>query len=153
MAADYIVTFEKVQGKGNLPNVAQATIEEYFPEAKKDVIDIIGQTKYDELYALEADDDDRLNVQAAEAYFVLTYLIPGIAKKSTGDGIIKATGFGDSRSETVSENEVTQMIDRYRATAVKMIKPYALVVDADDDEIADQCIIPGLKMGVIGNNE
>jgi len=151
--ADYIVTYQVVQKKGNLPLVGQDKIEEFFPEAKKDVLDIIGADKYAELFAAAADDDDRLNVQAGEAYFVLCYLIPAIAKKSTGDGIIKATGFGDSRSETVSEFDVNQIIDRYRSTAVKMLKPYAQVIDTDEDENPDQVIVPHIKMGVIGSNE
>jgi hypothetical protein len=150
--ADYIVTYDVVQSKGNLPNVKQATIEAFFPEAKKDVIDIIGADAYAEKFALAADDDDRLNVSAGEAYFVLVYLLPAIAKKSSGDGIIKATGFGESRTETVGELELNQMIDRYRAVAVKLLKPYALALDADDDDKPDQCIIPGLKMGVIGSD-
>lgn len=49
----YFTTYDDVQKIGNLGDkVKQEVIEPYFPEAKADVVDRIGQAKYDEIYAL-----------------------------------------------------------------------------------------------------
>ena len=143
--ADYFVTYQKVQSVGNLPKVSQGTIETFFPEAKRDVVDRISQETYDEKFALGDTDDDFLRIQTAEARFVLCYLIPAINISSSGDGITKAQGFGDGRKEIMSEADINLMVSRHKELAEKILKDYAKLVDVDEDEDPDILITPSVQ--------
>ncbi|HMQ98220.1 MAG TPA: hypothetical protein PKE39_04280 [Ignavibacteria bacterium] len=146
----YFATYEDVQKIGNLGDkVKQAVIEAYLPEAKADVIDRIGEAKYEEIYALGVDDDSYKNVLTAEARFVLYYLIPGLNISTSGDGITKARGVGDGRKENVSELDINTIIQRHKDQAEKLLKPYAKTVDTDEDENPDILITPGLSFAAL----
>lgn len=152
---DYFVTYQKVRELGNLPNLDQGKITPHFPIAKDDVLDIVGQETYDKIFAMTdtytQDDYDR--VQTAEVYFVLKYLIPSLNIESTGAGVTKATGFGDSRKENLSEFELEKLIERYESNAVKILKRYSKTIDQDEDGNDDVLRVQGIGMACISNSE
>ena len=148
----YFATYQDVQNVGNLSKVEQSVIEVYLPEAKADVIDRIGSAKYDEVYALGAENDDYKNIRTAETRFVLYYLIPGLNISTSGDGITKARGVGDSRKENISELDINTIIQRHKDQAEKLLKPYTQLVDNDEDENPDILITPGLSFAAMDSD-
>lgn len=137
---NFITSTSTVGKIGNIQKVAEDfpdKITIHLPNAQTDVVDIIGQDKYDEMFAKAEDDEDRVRIANAESYFALCYIVPAINNESAGAGITKSTGFGDGRKENLSEFDINSIIDRYRATANKILSKYALVVDNDEDEFTD----------------
>lgn len=155
MAEDYFANYELVQKLGNLPKVSQERIEVHFPMAKIDVLDVIGSEAYDGILA-SADDYtalDKSKLEQAESYLTLKYLLPAINIESTGSGATKATGFGDSRKENLSEFDIDRIIQRYSDNAMKILKKYAKSVDADEDGAEDILKVQGISMACISDEE
>jgi len=73
--------------------------------------------------------------------------------ESTGAGITKATGFGDSRKENLSEYDVDKIIQRYEDTAMKILQRYAKSVDVDEDGAEDVLKVQGISMACISDEE
>lgn len=155
MAEDYFTTYDLVQNLGNLPKVSQGRIEVHFPMAKIDVIDMIGKETYEAILAGSEvyGDADKAKLQQAESYMVLKYLLPAINIESTGSGATKATGFGDSRKENLSEFDIDRIIQRYSDNAMKILKKYAKSVDADEDGAEDILKVQGISMACISDEE
>jgi hypothetical protein len=126
-----------VKSLGNIQQTDESKINPHYTAAKDDVVDIIGKEKYDELVAADADDTDMMRVARAESYFVLSYCLPSLNLSSSGDGLKKATGFGDSRSENLSESEIQLIIERLRNSAERILSRYRLKKDTDEDGKAD----------------
>lgn len=149
--SDFFATYQKVQKIGNLPNVAQEKIEEHIPMAKIDVVDVISEETYTAI--LEPSDpytqDDYDKVELAEVYLTLKYLLPALNIESTGSGVTKATGFGDSRKENLSEFDLDKIIGRYQDNAMKILKRYAKTVDVDEDGKQDVVKVQGISMACI----
>jgi hypothetical protein len=152
---DYFTTYELVQKLGNLPKVSQEKIEVHFPMAKLDVLDVIGAAAYDDIYDVSGDytADDKVKLEQAEAYMTLKYLLPAINNESTGGGVTKSTGFGDSRKENLSELDLDKIIQRYDDNAMKILKKYAKSVDTDEDGNEDILKVQGLSMACISDEE
>jgi len=149
---DFITSVETVGNVGNLKKIVQdapAKISQFLPNSKADVIDIIGEAKYAEIFALNADDEDRVKIANAESYFALCYIIPSINNESAGAGVTKSTGFGDGRKENLSESDIDSIIERYRATANKILSKYALELDNDEDDKPDVARAGAITMGAI----
>ena len=141
----YFATYQLVQKFGNLPKVTQDTIETYLPAAKRELVDRIGPTKYDEIFDEGDESEDYLALQEAECRFVLYNLIPVININSGANGISKAQGVGDGRKENISEADVDRIIERHKDAAEKILKAYARSVDNDDDENEDILVTPSVK--------
>lgn len=149
---DYITTSNIIGKIGNIEKVVTDypdKITIHMPNAKTDVIDIIGQDKYDEIFVKEEDDEDRVKIANAESYFALCYIVPAINNESAGAGITKSTGFGDGRKENLSEFDINSIIERYRATANKILSKYALAVDNDEDDNPDLVRAGSISMTAI----
>ena len=116
--------------------------------AQLDVLDVIGDEKYEEILADE-ESEDYAKLQTAENYLVLKYLLPALNIESTGSGVTKATGFGDSRKENISEFDLDKIINRYESNAMRILKNYAKEVDQDEDGNPDVVSVPGLRMACI----
>jgi hypothetical protein len=155
MAEDYFANYELVQKLGNLPKVSQERIEVHFPMAKIDVLDVIGSDAYEEIFAGTEgyDDSDKAKLEQAESYLTLKYLLPAINIESTGSGATKATGFGDSRKENLSEFDLDRIIQRYDDNAMKILKTYARSVDEDEDEAEDLVRVQGISMVCISDED
>jgi hypothetical protein len=155
MAEEYFVTYEQVRKLGNVPKVTQEDIEIHFPMAKLEVIDVIGQDNYTAILGGTDgyDESDLTKLQTAESYMALKYLIPALNNESTGAGITKATGFGDSRKENLSEYDVDKIIQRYEDSAMKILQRYAKSVDVDEDGAEDVLKVQGISMACISDEE
>ncbi len=147
-----ITSIETIAKIGNLQTLAADNpekIEIHLLSAKTDVIDIVSNDVYEEMLAKDEDDEDRLQVANAEAYLALCYIIPAINIESAGAGVTKSTGFGDGRKENLSESDIESIIDRYRATANKILSKYAPEIDNDGDDSPDIARAGGMSMIVI----
>lgn len=150
--SDFFATYQKVQKIGNLPNVAQEKIEEHIPMAKIDVVDVISEDTYTAILEGASDSftqEDFDKVELAEVYLTLKYLLPALNIESTGSGVTKATGFGDSRKENLSEFDLDKIIGRYQDNAMKILKRYAKTVDVDEDGKQDVVKVQGISMACI----
>lgn len=136
--AEYITTTDLIKQVGNIEKVNAATkITPLMPLGRRDVIKIIGQTKYDEMLTEEADAGGKKIIALAEAYACLCYIAPSINKVSSGAGFTKATGFQDSRQEMMSETELQQVINGYRVTYQGLLEDYKAATDTDEDGNTD----------------
>lgn len=147
-----ITNIETIAKIGNLQTLAADNpekIEIHLLSAKTDVIDIISNDKYEEIEALDEDDEDRLQVANAEAYLALCYIIPAVNIESSGSGVTKSTGFGDGRKENLSELDINSIIDRYRATANKILSKFAPKIDDDEDDSPDIARAGSISMTII----
>jgi hypothetical protein len=152
---DYFTTYELVQQLGNIPLVPEAKINIHFPMAKLDVLNVIGADNYTAIFGAtnpySSEDTDKLAL--AESYLVLKYLIPAMNTETTGAGVTKATGFGDSRKENLSEYDLEKMIQRYNDNAMKILNQYAKSVDKDEDGNEDILKVQGISMACISGEE
>ena len=150
--ADYFTTYQEVQVVGNLSEVEQEVIEKQFPSAKRDVLEIIGQTKYDlimEAELVEPGDETEENpytkldfeqIRLAETYMAIPYVIVTINTVATKDGITKATGFDESRKENLSEFDLNSIEKRFKGWAKNILKTYLETYDPDEDDDDDICL-------------
>lgn len=137
---EYISNTTLIKQVGNIEKVNEATkITPLMPLGKRDVIKIIGQEKYTEMLAKEETDQDRKVIALAEVYACLCYIAPSINKVSSGAGYTKSTGFQDSRQEMMSEHELQQVVEGYRATYVGLLEDYKVTKDNDADGNPDSC--------------
>lgn len=134
MDGNYFTTVEKVQQLGNLNSVPEDKIEPHFTTAKIDVIDEIGQDKYDEIYGLGNDGSEAYaNLKTAESYMCLKYVVVAINTQSSGNGITKSAGTGDGKQEVLSEADVKDRVAMYNSIAMKILKRYITPTDSDGD--------------------
>lgn len=140
----YITDTDTIKLVGNLKLDTDTKIEIHLPAAKNDVINLIGETKYAELVALETTDDNRKLASLGEANFVMAYAAPQLNNVSTGAGFTKAEGFGDGRTEYLNESDIERMIERYRAEAVRLLEKF--VTRTHCDKTLD---VGGLQMAAI----
>lgn len=152
---DYFTTYELVQKLGNLPKVSQEKIEVHFPMAQYDVVSVIGKDAYEKIYDVGENytEADKKKLEQAESYMCLKYLLPAINNESTGGGVTKATGFGDSRKENLSEFDLDKIIQRYNDNAMRLLNSYAKSVDTDEDGNEDILKVQGLSMVCISDEE
>lgn len=148
-------TYDSVRDLGNLPKVPDPKITPHLQLSKLDVVNVISNETYENIFAktdpFVQDDYDKL--VTAESYFVLSYLVPAINIESSGSGVTKATGFGDSRKENLSEYDLDKIIARYRDNAMKIIKSYVKEVDADENGALDILVTGSVQMACIGEDE
>lgn len=142
----FISDTEVVKKLGNLKAVTNDKIDPHFPAAKRDVTGLISNDTYDEYEAKATTDEDRVIISNAEAYFVLSYLLPSINISSSGDGIKRATGYNESRQENLSKAELDSYIETYRDTAERLLSPYRKLNDSTGDEVSDSVSTTHLKL-------
>jgi len=161
-----------VQQLGNVAQVGEELITVHFPMAQIDMMDVIGQDTYeaillakDESFTTEDDPlteqiesitytpEDYKKLEQAESYLVLKYLIPTLNIESTGSGVTKATGFGDSRKENLSESDLEKITARYENNAMKILEKYVTILDVDEDGDADIINAGSLMMACIEDED
>jgi len=153
----YIADVAKVKVLGNIPTVDdEATVEAFFPQARKEVKKFMGKELY-ELFAsgdewaadADYDDTDTELMQTAEAYMVLAYAVGPLNVNSSGAGFVKSTGFGDSRKEVLSQNDISELSFEYRKRAEELLEDYVTDTDTDEDCNPDTVQAGSLKMSAI----
>jgi len=143
----YITNTTLIKQVGNIEKVDTATkISPLMPLGRRDVIKIVGQIKYDEIRAKEEGDADKHIFALAESYFCLCYILPTISKVSSGSGLVKSTGYKDSKVSMMSEAEIQQVISGYKSTAESLLSDWKLNKDSDSDDNPDSCIAGHTKM-------
>lgn len=151
--SNYFANTESVGIFGNIKSYAAThadDIQIYFPSAKKDMIRLVGEKKYNEVIDKLGEDpthDDVIIFKQAESFFVIARLIPKLNIVSTGAGVTKAEGFGDGRKELLTENDIDSVVKRYRDDAELLLQDYIIITDEDDEEVENILIKGGL--GVI----
>lgn len=153
MTDNQFATEEKVKQFGNLENVSSATLlTVHFAGARRDVLDIIDEEKYDAIFAakLETVGDystaDYENLEEAECKFVLARAVGPLNVSSSGNGMTRATGYGDGRQENLSFDEIQKLKDMYTEEAMKILKRYIAVPDADEDDNDDYVVTSNITM-------
>jgi hypothetical protein len=116
---------------------------------------VIGKDAYEKIYDVGENytEADKKKLEQAESYMCLKYLLPAINNESTGGGVTKATGFGDSRKENLSEFDLDKIIQRYNDNAMRLLNSYAKSVDTDEDGNEDILKVQGLSMVCISDEE
>lgn len=142
----YLATVDKIKSIGNITRVGDDKISPHLPIAQFDVLDIIGQDKYNQILNSSQTETDYINIQLAECYFALSYIIPAINNETSGSGITKATGVGDGRKENLNETDINTIIERYRDNAIKILSKYQKEIDNDEDEKQDLVNTSKIKM-------
>lgn len=84
-------------------------------------------TQADVYAAVEAGTADETVTTAfktAFSYFLFIEIMPFLNTNTAGNGIIKSTGFNDSKIDLLSNEETTQRQQNIELSALKVIKPY-----------------------------
>lgn len=118
-----ITSPEKVRREGNLnttiideqilPAIEKASIE-----LKRLLGDLYNQVQN------ETNTQRRNEIEKAESLLALSYLVWTLNIETSGSGIVKAKGFGESRSELESWVEIEMLSNRFRNEALQILKPY-----------------------------
>ena len=129
----YLATADIIKSAGNLKLGDDSKIDLWMPAAQQDVISLIGQSKYDELAALEDTDIKKKIAALGEANYCLAYLVPSLNNASSGNGFTKASGVGDGRIELLSQNDINDMVLGFREKALKLLSGFVTKADPNSE--------------------
>lgn len=136
-----MLTFpEQVRLEGNLPDtVEDCILNPLITKAVNDMKKIITAAKYAEIAALEDDHEDKVICAIAEANLTLYYAIPVLNIETHGTGIVTSKGWGKSKSDVASQNDIEKQKKHFKNTAMSLLKPYIprnrSAVEVPGDEI------------------
>jgi hypothetical protein len=127
----YLATAAIIKSAGNLKLSEDSKIELWLPAAQQDVVQLIGQDKYDELLDLEDTDIKKKIAALGEANYCLAYLVPNLNNASSGNGFTKSSGVGDGKIELLSQSDIENMVTRFRDEALKLLSGFVTKADPD----------------------
>jgi hypothetical protein len=73
-------------------------------------------------------------VKKGAVYLAMSYAVHSLNIETQGNGIVKAKGWSQSRSELLSKEEITEMSSYFRTTAMLFLQPYIVETDEDDND-------------------
>jgi len=111
----------RVNAIGKLTDVADERIEAFLPAAKAKVKSQIGTTNYNAYTGGELSADDTETIESAEAYYVLSLLIPALQELKEGKVMTLESRWGEGNEAGKSMSDVLAMADRYRQTAEELL--------------------------------
>jgi hypothetical protein len=124
---------EQVKQEGNLPEtINDEKLETHIIKAVLEMKKIITVDKYEEIKNLDANDDDYITCSLAEANLTIAYALPSLNIETQGAGIVRTKGWDESRSDLLSQNELTKLCQHYRDVAMDLLKPFIPQVESTD---------------------
>ena len=136
--SEYITNTEAVKLLGNLKNVDNNIIEQFFPQAKMKVVDITGTAQYNDLK--DVNTEDRKLVAMAEGYFILSLTIPTLNIQTGGAGLVQSTGFNESKQSLMSINDVKTLCEDYERQAYDILSKYKLPDECGKHKVITESI-------------
>lgn len=130
-----ITTEAKVIAQFNLPSELTGKLDGFITPASAKIIDLIGQTKYDELEALPDADPDRERAEHAEGSLSLYYAMPNLNLRFTSKGgLVKAAGFDQSRTELMSKRELDSYRGELWSEAFRLLDGAGWIIQPEDED-------------------
>lgn len=143
---NFLTSPELVRLEGNLPNAVQdVALKPHIENASFEMRRLLGSDLYKSVCDYEDSGDDSIDsfrqkeCIKAETYLCLSYAVHSLNIETSGTGIVSSKGWGDSRSELLSQNEVNRLSTYYRDTAMTFLQSYLPTdeTDTDDDGVDD----------------
>lgn len=130
-----------------------AILEPHIESAEIELRRILGNEKYQEIenYQLSTLDNEIKilgEVKKGAVYLAMAYAVHSLNIETQGNGIVKIKGWDQSRSELLSRNEVKEMSDYFRSTAMIFLQPHMLINNYPDQS-GDSIDLGDSYMGVI----
>lgn len=149
-----ITTPAAVRKEGNLSSsVLDDQLEQSIKLASIEVKKLLTAEVYTEVESEAGDNTDRyLECSQAAANLAMSYAVITLNIETAGTGIVRSKGFGETRSELLSQNEAQRLSDHFRQIAMNLLKPYlpAYEGDPDDDDDDDDILEAGsISLGAI----
>jgi len=116
----------QIRNEGNLPDkVSDAIINVHIEKASIEIRRILGDTLYQQIEGERDSQTQRYKeCSKAEALLTLSYLVFALNIETTGTGIVKVKGFGETRSELLDIRDVETLSERFRNEAMKILSAY-----------------------------
>lgn len=138
-----ICSLANIRSEGNLSGVTDdSLLQPHLDKAELELRRKISTDVYDEVIALEATVEKKRELIKAEANLALSYAVHTLNVVTSGQGIISSKGFGDSKSELLTSQEVESLSKYYRSIYDQFVTPYAYneEIDLDADVTSDDIL-------------
>lgn len=135
-----MLTFpEQIRLEGNLPDsLEDGILNPLIAKAVNKMKKLITAGKYAEIEAMEDDHEDKVICAIAEANLTLYYAMPVLNIETHGTGMVKTKGWGQSKSDTLSLDDIKKLQEHYKNTAMSLLKPYVPKTGSTDDDSEDE---------------
>lgn len=141
--------YGKIRDEGNLPEkLKDGKLAPHLIKASIELKKILTADKYKELVE-DNDSDDFETLSIAEANLALSYAVTSLNIETHGTGIVRSKGYDESRSDLLSQREVSELRDYYRKTAMDLIVPFITQPESTDEEPADEVIGSDYRMSAL----
>lgn len=121
-------------GKGTSPEVLLPHIETAIIETKL----MIGADQFNTIAELTSDKEENIILKKAVTNLALSYAVHAMNIETNGKGIVRATGFNESRNELLSRNEVKDLSEHFKSIATKLFQQFLPVEESTEDNPADE---------------
>ena len=136
-------------GKQTDPLILEPHIESAEIELKR----ILGNEKYaqiEEYHSSSVETEMKAfnEVRKGAVYLAMSYAVHSLNIETQGNGIVKAKGWNQSRSELLSKEEVNEMCHYFRTTAMLFLQPY-IPDSAGKGEAKDNLDLNDIYLGAL----
>lgn len=140
-----ICSLTDIKSEGNLSLVADALLQPHLDKAELELRKKLTTAEYDIVVALGSTIEKKRELIKAEANLALSYAVHSLNISTNGIGLMSSKGFGDSRSEILSGQEVENLSKHYRKIYDDFVTPYAynVTIDLDTDVTSDDILNTG----------
>jgi len=130
-----------------------AILEPHIMSAEIELRRILGNDKYlqiegYQLSAVESEMKTLAEVKKGAVYLAMAYAIHSLNIETQGNGIVKVKGWDQSRSELLTRNEVKEMSNYFRSTAMIFLQPH-IPSNNDPEKSGDSIDLGDSYMGVL----
>jgi len=120
-----LTSIQQIKSEGGLPDsLTDDKLQPHLLKASIEMKKILTAAVYNATEELNQDDEQYISCQIAEANLTLYFAIPSLNMETQGNGIVRSKGWDQSRSDLLSQNEVTKLQEYYKGVAMDLLKPY-----------------------------
>lgn len=142
-----ITSYGIIRDEGNLPNtVNDGKLDPHLKKASIEMKKIIGAEKYKEVADNKDTNDDYEELSIAEANLAMSYAVTALNIETQGSGIVRTRGWDESRSDLLSQREVSELRDYYRNIAMELMQPFITQPTSTEDTPADEVVGSDYRM-------
>ena len=140
-----LTTIDQIRDEGNLPSdLPVGKLTPHLEGAESRLRSFLGDELYETVQAEAATVTRRKELSRAEAMVALYFALPIInIKAGPKGGIVRGTGFGETRSDFLSVSDVQKLADNFLEKATEIITRYNPDYD-EADSATDVTILEGV---------
>lgn len=147
---DYFCKYTDLISEGNLGKETDENILlPHIQLAHIEIVKLITQDVYDEHFEAGEDDENYIILKKAEANLALSYAVYALNIETQGNGLVRATGFNESRKELLGQSEIEKLSTHFRDIAMDLLNPYIATETSTEETPADQINLGALTLSAI----